>query len=36
MDTVFAMIIIIIVIIIVIIIIIMSGTYPIYGKLQQH
>ena len=35
---VFAMIIIIIVIviIIVIIIIIMSGTYPIYGKLQQH
>ena len=38
MDMVFAMIIIIIVIviIIVIIIIIMSGTYPIYGKLQQH
>lgn len=36
MDTVFAMIIIIIIIIIVIIIIIMSGTYPIYGKLQQH
>ena len=34
MDTVFAMI--IIIIIIVIIIIIMSGTYPIYGKLQQH
>ena len=36
MDMVFAMIIIIIVIVIVIIIIIMSGTYPIYGKLQQH
>ena len=36
MDTVFAMIIIIIIIIIVIIIIIMSGTYPMYGKLQQH
>ena len=31
MDTVFAMI-----IIIIIIIIIMSGTYPTYGKLQQH
>ena len=36
MDTVFAMMMIIIIIIIVIIIIIMSGTYPIYGKLQQH
>ena len=37
MDTVFAMIIIIIIIIIIVIIIIItSGTYPIYGKLQQH
>ena len=36
MDTVFAMIIIIIIMIIVIIIIITSGTYPKYGKLQQH
>ena len=38
MDTVFAMIIIIIIIIIIIVIIIIitSGTYPIYGKLQQH